>query len=72
MQSSEADSKKPRQHGESDWSIDPKRVLANATEIDQDKVMNIRQPEQPNHRESLQNWRKFIKSIMDLIYSTKI
>lgn len=67
MQSSEADSKKPRQHGESDWSIDLKRVLANATEIDQDKVMNIRQPEQPSHRESLQKFRKYLENIESII-----
>lgn len=67
--SSEADSKKPRQHGESDWSIDPKRVLANATEIDREKVMKIRQPEQPSHRESLQRFRKYFKSIILKIFN---
>lgn len=68
FQSWEAEQKPP---GESDFSIDPERVLSIATEIDRAKVIKIRQPEQSNYRESLQKLRKFIKNIKDLISSTK-
>lgn len=54
---------RPNNQGECESNYDPERVLSNATEIDRNKVIKIRHPEQSNSRESLQKLRIFIKNI---------